>query len=218
MNVGTPDKRGKRLKTSLSTDAARRRIVAGARHHFLTHGFRSVTMDDLALELGMSKKTLYVHFPAKTALIEAVLRDRIEETGRNLERITSRDSSDFPATLHALLSCMLRHTEEIRPSFLRDLRRTRPQSFAAVEARRQQLIRRHFGKILDKGRKAGFFRDDIPANVIIEVLLTTVQAIANPQKLEELGLSPQVAFLNIYKIILYGITRTRGGTDDGVLP
>ncbi|HKA32612.1 MAG TPA: helix-turn-helix domain-containing protein, partial [Candidatus Binatia bacterium] len=45
------------------------RIVAAARRHFLAHGFRHVTMDDLAAELGASKKTLYASFPSKEALI-----------------------------------------------------------------------------------------------------------------------------------------------------
>ncbi|MGN6719163.1 MAG: helix-turn-helix domain-containing protein, partial [Candidatus Binatia bacterium] len=45
------------------------RIVSAARAHFFAHGFRSVTMDDLAAELGMSKKTLYAQFPSKTELL-----------------------------------------------------------------------------------------------------------------------------------------------------
>jgi len=49
--------------------AARRRILAGARRHFFANGFRRVTMDDLAAELGMSKKTLYAHFPSKQHLL-----------------------------------------------------------------------------------------------------------------------------------------------------
>src|SRR5690349_13753943 len=47
------------------------RIVAGARCYFFAHGFRGVTMDDLAAELGMSKKTLYVHFSSKMVLLQA---------------------------------------------------------------------------------------------------------------------------------------------------
>ena len=43
----------------------RQRIVEAARAHFFSHGFRRVTMDDLAEELGISKKTLYAHFPGK---------------------------------------------------------------------------------------------------------------------------------------------------------
>ena len=55
----------------------RQRIVGAARRHFFAHGFRTVTMDDIAEELGMSKKTLYAHFPSKTALVEAVLLDKL---------------------------------------------------------------------------------------------------------------------------------------------
>src|SRR5260370_2392683 len=58
-------------------DPNRQRIVDAARAHFFNHGFRSVTMDDLAGELGISKKTLYAHFPGKFDLLEAVLAHKL---------------------------------------------------------------------------------------------------------------------------------------------
>ena len=58
------------------TDSGRQQIVEAARAHFFSHGFRSVTMDDLAEELGISKKTLYAYFPGKIELLQ-----RIQETG-----------------------------------------------------------------------------------------------------------------------------------------
>ena len=64
------------LKRALLADADSQRIVEAAREHFFSHGFRSVTMDDLAEELAISKKTLYAHFPSKIALLEAVLADK----------------------------------------------------------------------------------------------------------------------------------------------
>ena len=54
---------------SRKRDPNRQRIVDAARVHFFSHGFRSVTMDDLAEELGISKKTLYAHFPGKIDLL-----------------------------------------------------------------------------------------------------------------------------------------------------
>src|SRR5439155_14252120 len=101
--------------------AARQRIIGVAREHFLAHGFRSVTMDDLAEGLGMSKKTVYAHFPSKTALLEAMLLDKFRNVEEDLEAITSECSADFAAGLHRLLACVQRHTEEIRPPFLRDI-------------------------------------------------------------------------------------------------
>ena len=49
----------------------REKIISKATELFLNLGFKSVTMDDIANELGMSKKTIYVHFSNKTKLIEA---------------------------------------------------------------------------------------------------------------------------------------------------
>src|SRR5947207_14829941 len=95
--------------------AGRQRIVSAARAHFFAHGFRRVTMDDLADELGMSKKTLYAHFAGKTALVEAMLLDKFQRLESDLGQITSGGSSDFLHDLHRLLTCVHRHTEELRP-------------------------------------------------------------------------------------------------------
>ena len=50
----------------------REKIIHKAAELFLTLGFKSVTMDDISNDLGISKKTIYVHFENKTKLVEAV--------------------------------------------------------------------------------------------------------------------------------------------------
>src|SRR5256886_8999602 len=89
---------------SRKRDPHRQRIVDAARIHFLSHGFRSVTMDDLAEELGISKKTLYAHFPGKFDLLEAVLADKFAGVEAALKEVTRTHPHDFPATLHELLA------------------------------------------------------------------------------------------------------------------
>ena len=71
-------------------DSTRQRIVDAARIHFFSHGFRSVTMDDLAEELGISKKTLYAHFPGKIDLLEAVLADKFAGVEATLKKVMRR--------------------------------------------------------------------------------------------------------------------------------
>jgi AcrR family transcriptional regulator len=189
---------------------ARRRIVAAARRHFFAHGFRGVTMDDLARELGMSKKTLYAAVPSKTALLEAVLLDKVQTVEADLERITSDCAGDFLSALHQLLACMQRHADELQPPFVRDLRREAPEMFELIERRRREVIGRHFGKLLTEGRKAGIVRKDIPAAVVLEVLLGAVQAIMNPARLAELGLTPRAGFTAILTVFLEGVITRQG--------
>src|SRR5438094_10545108 len=89
---------------SRKRDPHRQRIVEAARAHFFSHGFRSVTMDDLAGELGISKKTLYAHFPGKIDLLQAVLADKFAGVEAKLKEVTSAHTHDFSATLRELLA------------------------------------------------------------------------------------------------------------------
>jgi AcrR family transcriptional regulator len=190
--------------------SAAKRIIPSARRHFFTHGFRRVTMDDLAAELGMSKKTLYGCFPKKTTLLEAVLLDKFREIAADLERITSERSSNYLTALQRLLACLQRHTEEIQPPFVRDMQREAPDLFKLVERRRRDVIQRYFTKLLVQGRRAGMIRKDIPVTLMIEILLGATQAIMNPPKMAELGLTPRTGFSAIITVILEGVTTKRG--------
>ncbi len=193
-----------------AVNSARLRIVAGARQHFFANGFRGVTMDDIAKELGMSKKTLYAHFPSKMALLEVVILDKFRDVEAELNEITSGPMSDFPGVLQHLLTCIQRHTGEIQPPFIRDVRREAPEIFELVEGRRRDIIQRYIGKALEAGRKAGFIRKDIPAKVVTDILLGSVQAIINPSRMEELGLTAKEGFSAIMTVILEGLITKKG--------
>ena len=189
---------------------ARERIVTGARRHFFAHGFRGVTMDDLAAELGMSKKTLYAHFRSKPELVQAVILAKAAEVESELGRIEAEYASDFAEALRQMLSCLQRHAAEIQPTFVRDMRQSAPDLFKTVEARRAALIQRYFGKLFEDGRRSGMVRTDLPPQLAIEILLGAIRAIANPPKLAELGLTPQVALPAIVSAVLNGILTPTG--------
>jgi AcrR family transcriptional regulator len=198
--------RVKRAAEPPARNAFHQRIIGESRRHFLANGFRNITMDDLAREMAMSKKTLYACFPSKAALVEAVIVDKFKNVDADLSRITSTASSDCLAALRRLLECVQGHMEEIRPPFLRDIRRETPELFAVVETRRRDLIQRHFGKVFLEGRRAGLIRQDIPPKLAIQILLGAVQAVMNPPKMEELGLTPKSGFTAIMRVVLEGLT------------
>jgi AcrR family transcriptional regulator len=189
--------------------AASQRIITAARRHFLSHGFRRVTMDDLAEELGMSKKTLYACFPSKIELLKGVLLNKFDDIEADLRQVTA-NCADVPTALHALLACVQHHTEEIQPPFVRDIQREAPEMFQLVEHRRRDVIQRHFGKLFEKGRRAGIIRKDIPTRLIIEILLGATQAMLNPPKMAELNLTPKSGFSAIITVILQGALTAAG--------
>lgn len=190
--------------------SAGQRIVTAARSHFFTHGFRNVTMDDLAEELGMSKKTLYASYPSKAALLRAVILDKFRSIEMDLDRVTTENATDMLVVLHELLACVQRHAEEIQPPFVRDIRREAPEMFDLVQSRRRAVIQRYFGKLFDNGRRAGIFRKDIPTRMMIEILLSATEAIINPPKMAELGLTPKTGFVTVISVILEGVLSDKG--------
>lgn len=192
------------VETVSPADPVRVRIVDGARRHFFAHGFRGVSMDDLTAELGMSKKTLYSRFDTKQQLLEAVIDEQFRRVSEECERILAAGHMDFPATLREFLACIQRHTAEIQPPFLKDMRQEAPQAFQRVERLRRALIERYFGELMRRGRAAGVIRKDIPAGLIIEILLAAVQAIVNPARMEELDLTVKSGCALITKVVLEG--------------
>ena len=195
---------------SRKRDPDRQRIVDSARVHFFSHGFRSVTMDDLAEELGISKKTLYAYFPGKFDLLEAVLADKFTHVEATLKEVTRAHPDDFPATLRKLLAGTQRELDEIKPPFVRDMRQKAPDVFKLVERRRAALIQRYMGKFFIDGQRLGMVRKDVPAKLIIEILLAMVQSIMNPSKMEELRMMPKEGYAAILKVVLEGALTVKG--------
>lgn len=180
-------------------------MIAAARREFFVHGFRRVSMDDLAAELRMSKKTLYASFPSKSSLVEAVLKAKFDDVEADLRRLALERSSDMEKGIRRFLQCVQRHTSEIHPPFVRDLGRETPELFRVVEHRRRRLIRRHVGALFHKGRKAGLIRKDIPVHLLIEILLGAVEAILVPSKVTELGLTLERGYATVIRVILEGV-------------
>jgi AcrR family transcriptional regulator len=196
-------------KPALPDGSAAQRVIQAARRQFFAHGFRTVSMDDLAAELGMSKKTIYAYFPGKQELVQAVLLEKAKEIETDLSRLSRADASTVESALHSLLDCLQRHTAEIQPAFVRDIARETPELFQLIERRRRELISRYFGALFEKGRKAGKIRSDIPTHLIIEILLGAVQSIMNPPKLTALGLTVETGYATIIRIVLEGILKNR---------
>jgi AcrR family transcriptional regulator len=200
----------RRIQNRLPRESPRRRILKAARSHFLSHGFRRVTMDDLAAELQISKKTLYAHFPGKEALLEAVMQDKYRSIDASLSQVPRPRQAGFAPALLDLVARVQRELKELGPPFLRDMR-TAPEIFKRLERRRARLIREHFGRLFREGQRAGDVRTDMPLDLMIDTLLAVMHGIMNPAKLEELGLPPAKAFSGVIDLLLYGAVKRKGG-------
>ena len=159
----------------------------------------------------MSKKTFYTHFPSKTALVEAVIRDKLGRADADLRAVMDAPGADFSTRLQGLLACLHTHTDEIQAVFVRDIRSEAPELFALVQEGRGKAIHRYFGQLLEEGRRAGMIRKDIPTHLLIEILVSAVDAIVNPKRMVELDLTPKTGLTQIVSVFLEGVMVQKGG-------
>lgn len=197
-----------------ATDAeARARIVGAARRHFFTVGYSALTMDELAAELGMSKKTLYRHFASKDALVEEILDVFASEVRALAESVFSDESLSFTAKLHRFTDAMVRRFASIQPHVMRDLERFAPQISRKIEELRYRNIPYVFGRIFQQGQAAGMIRSDIDAAFALEFWRAAINGMMQPATLGRLGLTPDHAFGRAINLFFAGFLTNAGRKD-----
>lgn len=191
-------------------DPLRARILKAAEDQFLANGFSTVTMEDMATGLGMSKKTMYRHFRSKEQLVKIMLLNRLNRIHRRLEAIHTDSTLDVISRMRQIVEFLALRHGEVKPPFFRDLQRHAPEVYKLVDNYRTRAIPAIFGKVFEEGRRMGLMRADMPQELVIELLRVCVQNIINPEVLTRLDLSLRKAFEMILDMLFNGIMTAEG--------
>ncbi|MDQ7040819.1 MAG: TetR/AcrR family transcriptional regulator [Rhodothermus sp.] len=174
------------VPSTTSLVAVRRRILEVAQQRFFREGYARVTMDALARELGMSKKTLYQHFPTKAALAAAVMDRFRSRAAESLAGIFENRTLPLPERLARAFAEAARHLRQLEKSFLEDLARFLPEVWAETERFRAETLTRLLEGVLTEGQASGIIRSDIPVDVMLQSFLAAIERLVNPTALTNL--------------------------------
>jgi AcrR family transcriptional regulator len=198
---------------SVIPPAPAERIVEAARAHLFTYGYSAFTMDDLAAELGMSKKTLYIHYPSKDAIVEELLNRFVADIRGTADRIFSDQTLSFTAKLHRFTETMTQRFTRMGPHVFRDLQRFAPHIYRRIEEVRHNTIPYVFGRIVRQGQAAGMVRADVDPDFAIEFWRPAVQSLMHPDTLERLKLTPDQMFTRAIDLFFGGLLTPAGRKD-----
>ncbi len=204
--------------TVTTRPAARDRILQAAREHLFAHGYSAFTMDDLARELGMSKKTLYRHFPGKDAIVERIIDGFATDVRAMADAVFTDRQQPFTAKLHRFTAEMVRRFARLRPHVLRDLERSAPHIYRHIEEVRYRNIPLVFGRLLRQGQAAGMVRADVDPAFAIEFWRPAMQSLMHPATLDRLQLSPEQVFTQAIELFFGGLLTSAGHKEYEKLP
>ncbi|MCK5815537.1 MAG: TetR/AcrR family transcriptional regulator [Flavobacteriaceae bacterium] len=136
------------------------KILAKASELFLNFGFKSVTMDDIAMEMGISKKTIYTHFKNKTKLIESTTISLFDFISNGVGCICELEKNPIEE-LFAIKEFMLKHLKGKKSSSYFQLQKYYPNIFYSLKMKQLELMQSCIITNLDKGIEMGLFRKDL---------------------------------------------------------
>ncbi|MES2767167.1 MAG: TetR/AcrR family transcriptional regulator [Bacteroidota bacterium] len=188
----------------------RARIVAKANEVFLKIGFSKVTMDELANDLGMSKKTLYKHFSSKEDLLKVMMTEFRCEVHEYIDSCMSNTEIDFVEKLKRVMVYVSEQMAKVSTPFAEDMRRNAPELWKEMEQFRQEHGVENFTKLLQEGMKAGIFRSDVNEYLIAMIYINSAQSLCNPAILAEIPFTAAEVFTAIKKVVFQGILTEEG--------
>lgn len=134
-------------------------------------GIRSVSVDDICHELGMSKKTFYVYFPSKDDLVQAILHKHEQKVAHDLDNALAKRSITQVIVEWTKIAQSTQKKDLKTPAMMYDLEKYYPQLFAAHKKVMRQTAEKILVQFLEKGVNEGIFRAEIDVDVVAMMFL-----------------------------------------------
>lgn len=154
----------------------REKILIKSAELFLNLGFKSVTMDDIAENLGCSKKTIYQHFDNKTKLVEATTSHMFEIISHGIDCICELEKNPIEE-IYDIKSFVMDHLKNEKSSPQHQLRKYYPKIFDSLKAKQFQVMQSCVTNNLRRGMEQGFYRDNMDVEFISRIYFSGMMAI-----------------------------------------
>lgn len=185
------------------------RITNTAIKLFKDYGIRGVTMDTIAKEAGVSKRTIYESFKDKTELLEMCLT--ILDQQKYEEMIELRNSAtDIIDTIYKLANYHIKTIQSINPLFFNDLQRFFPKLWEGFITRNDGNRLSDIHKLFRKGINDGLIRADIHLEVASKVMLEHFKLALTLELQRDRSYDRSVLFENIIVNYFRGIATAKG--------
>ncbi|MFT3748541.1 MAG: TetR/AcrR family transcriptional regulator [Agriterribacter sp.] len=185
------------------------RIAQKAHDLFLQYGIRSISMDEIAAQLGISKKTIYQFYTDKDALVDSVIDIVVKENED--ECSCCRLESDNP--IHEVFVAIDMVQEMLRamnPTVMYDLQKYHPAAFQKINDHKNKFLYKQIKENLEKGIELQLYRDDINVEILSRYRLATTFMLFSPDFFPPGKYKLDIIMEEISIHFLYGLATPKG--------
>ncbi|MEA5429644.1 MULTISPECIES: TetR/AcrR family transcriptional regulator [Arcicella] len=150
------------------------RIIKKSKELFFRYGVKSVTMDDIANELGISKKTIYLHFEDKDDIVYQLFLGEMKEDKCEWDDLYNNTSNVIERMVKSM-ELMKQAFSEVNPTTLFDIKKYHPRSWNIFQEHKQRFIFENLKKDLVEGIEQGYFRPEIKIDILAKMRLEQIE-------------------------------------------
>jgi len=184
-------------------------LISAATMLFMKYGIKSLTMDDIARHLGISKKTLYQFVSDKKDLVKQGVAMLIEHEKTMLCSALENSKTAIDELIE-VTRCVSSEIGEMHPSVIFDLQKYHPEAWKLMENHKKNFIYNMMLDNLKRGIKEGYYRDNLDPFVITNIYIGMVDNVLNPENPIHKSMSIDNLHKEIIRYHIKGIANEEG--------
>ncbi|MFN3404966.1 MAG: TetR/AcrR family transcriptional regulator [Cytophagaceae bacterium] len=185
------------------------RITKAAEQMFLRFGVKVITMDQIARELGMSKKTIYQYFQDKNELVCEVLRGYMEKDDKCINEIIENASDPVDEVLR-IADYLSSSLQNMNLAVLYEVQKYHPEAYNIYKEFKEKCIKNTLVENLKRGIEKGLYRKELNVEIISKLRMESVELGFNPTIFSPLKFTVQEIQVQFLDHFLHGICTLKG--------
>ncbi len=184
-------------------------IIAGATEVFMRLGIKSVNMDDISRQLGISKKTLYKYVSDKNDLVKKSVQVIIAVEDEAIDQIQSKGLNAIDENME-IMKHVMGMLNNMHPSIIFDMEKYHPEVLRYMMDNRHTNVYDCIMSNLKKGIKEGLYRKNLNADVIAKFYINSMDVILDKTEVHIEGISYSEKFKEYFRYHIRGIASEKG--------
>ncbi len=176
---------------------------------YLKYGIKSVTMDDLANHLGVSKKTIYKYFEDKNDLIVTMIKRTLEFEEKMCQKIQSHTENALEALIQ-ISRMVVERVNNVNPAIFYDLKKHHNEAWQILEDHKWNFVLTAISRNINRGIEEKYYRDDLNVEVIARLYVSTFDTIMNTDVYKWPDFQFQDLFKEIMRFQFHGLVNENG--------
>lgn len=174
------------------------KILLQAKNLFMQYGTRSVSMDDIARNLGISKKTIYQYFEDKNSIVEKLHSYMIELDKKMIEHIHNH-SKDAVEEVLKITQLKIQEIKQIKPVFIYDLKKYHQNVWDSHHNHHNLYVKTAILENLNRGIKEGLYHQDFNMEIIATLRVASFEGVATMlESLQKFDMSEVVSTMTAH--------------------